>query len=250
MSKLTVVILTKNEEKNIIDVVQNAKRVTEDVLIIDSGSTDGTCELAKEQGARVVFRAWDNDFSAQRNFALEQTTAAWVLYLDADERLGDKQVQAIREILQDTKPAQYALIRKSVAFGQEFNHGVLKPDCVYRMFLRENVHWVNKVHERPECKDPMKKLPGYTQHFTYPDWHSYFNKFNQYTTIWAENAYANGKRTSFLGALAHGLGGFIQMGIFKLGFLDGWLGFVLTINHFLYTYTKYIKLIDLQRKNK
>lgn len=87
MSSLAILILTRNEEDNIVSVVENAKKCTDEVIIIDSGSTDRTVELAKEHGAKVSFRAWTDDFSAQRNFALEQTKADWVLYLDADERL-------------------------------------------------------------------------------------------------------------------------------------------------------------------
>ena len=84
MSSLAILILTKNEEDNIVDVVENAKKCTPEVLIIDSGSTDKTVELAQAHGAKVCFRAWTDDFAAQRNFALEQTTADWVLYLDAE----------------------------------------------------------------------------------------------------------------------------------------------------------------------
>ena len=79
MSSLAILILTRNEEENIISVVENAKKCTDEVIIIDSGSTDRTVDLAKEHGAKVSFRAWTDDFSAQRNFALEQTNADWVL---------------------------------------------------------------------------------------------------------------------------------------------------------------------------
>ena len=95
MSDVTVVVLTKNEEKNIAAVVQNAKKVAAEVLIVDSGSTDKTVQLAEENGARVVYRAWDNDFAAQRNFALQHVKTEWGLYLDADERMNDELCCAI-----------------------------------------------------------------------------------------------------------------------------------------------------------
>ena len=88
-NNLTVVVLTKNEEKNIAVVVQNAKKVAAEVLIVDSGSTDKTVALAEANNAKVVYRAWDNDFAAQRNFALQHVKTEWVLYLDADERMND-----------------------------------------------------------------------------------------------------------------------------------------------------------------
>ena len=250
MIDLTVVILTKNEEENITDVIKNAANLTKKILIVDSGSTDKTVELAKEAGAKVVYRAWDNDFSAQRNFALDKAETKWVLYLDADERLNDELIDAIKKATKKDDDIQYKIKRKSVAFGRKFNYGVLKPDFVPRLFKTQHVKWVNKVHEHPVCEDKAEILTGYIKHYTYSDWQQYYNKFNQYTTIWAETAYKNGKKTSFVKAFGHAFFGFIQMGILKRGFLDGALGVVLSVNHFFYTLTKYIKLLDLQRKGE
>ena len=239
MSKVTVVVLTKNEEKNIAAVVQNAKKVAAEVLIVDSGSTDKTVQLAEENGAGVVYRAWDNDFAAQRNFALQHVKTEWVLYLDADERMNDELLASVKSVVEQGKTCQYSFKRKSVAFGQEFNYGVLKPDFVPRLFKTKNVHWVNKVE--------LKVLDGYIEHYTYTGWQQYFNKFNQYTTIWAQNAYENGKKVGYFTAYGHAFFSFIQMLLLKKGVLDGRLGITLSVYHFMYTLTKYIKLIDLQR---
>ena len=95
-NNLTVVILTKNEEKTIQKVVVNAQKCADKVLIVDSGSTDKTVEFAESAGAKVVYRAWDNDFSAQRNFALQHVKTPWVLYLDADEFLDDTLIDSIK----------------------------------------------------------------------------------------------------------------------------------------------------------
>ena len=184
MSSLAILILTCNEEDNIVSVVKNAKKCTDEVVVIDSGSTDRTVELAKEYGAKVAFRAWTNDFSAQRNFALEQTDADWVLYLDADERLNDEVIAEVKKIISGKgRDQQYSFERKSVAFGTKFSHGVLKPDHVLRMFPRDQVKWVNKVHEHPECGLSIKALPGHIEHYTYKNWHHWESKFCQYTTI-------------------------------------------------------------------
>ena len=247
MKNLTVVVLTKNEEKNIVDVVRNAKQVAKDVLVIDSGSTDKTVTLAEANGARVVYRTWDNDFAAQRNFAFANTSTEWILYLDADERLNDRLVEAIKKVVHGNEQKQFSIKRKSVAFGQEFNYGVLKPDFVPRLFKTKNVHWINKVHEKPVCDDKLEVLDGYIKHYTYTDWKQYFNKFNQYTSIWAINSYENGRHTSYFTAYIHAIFSFIQMLILKRGILDGSLGITLCVYHFMYTLTKYIKLIDLQR---
>lgn len=251
MSSLAILILTRNEEENIISVVENAKKCTDEVIIIDSGSTDRTVDLAKEHGAKVSFRAWTDDFSAQRNFALEQTNADWVLYLDADERIDVKMTEAIRSILQEeTEPCQYLMKRKSVAFGTKFNHGVLKPDYVARMFPRTSVHWIHKVHERPQYALPMKQMPGHLEHYTYKNWQHWEGKLCQYTTIWAEDAYRRGKKTSLSNIFFHSLGGFFKMFILRAGFLDGWMGVYVCFNHFFYTMLKYLKLYELQRSEK
>ena len=251
MHSLAILILTCNEEDNVTAIVENAKKCTDEVIIIDSGSTDRTVELAEKAGARVAFRAWTNDFSAQRNFALEQTTADWVLYLDADERLNDRVITEIQAVLK--KPQmdnQFSFVRKSVAFGTKFNHGVLEPDHVSRMFPRDQVKWVNKVHEHPECSLPVKNLPGHIEHYTYKNWHHWEGKLCQYTTIWAQDAYRHGKRISLSSIFTHSLGGFFKMFILRAGFLDGWMGTYMCFNHFFYTMLKYLKLYELQKQEK
>lgn len=250
MDKLTIVILTKNEEENICSVIKNAQKVTGNVLIIDSGSEDKTIELTKAAGACVLYRAWDDNFSAQRNFALNKVKTKWILYLDADERLNDELISAIRKAIEKDDDIQYKIKRKSVAFGRKFNYGVLKPDFVPRLFKTQHVKWVNKVHEHPVCADKVEVLSGYIEHYTYTGWEQWLKKFDQYTTIWAQNAYENGKKTTLTKALFHAVFGFIQMGILKKGFLDGMMGFVMSLNHFFYTLMKYLKLLELQRKGE
>ena len=251
MKTLAVVILAKNEEDNITEAIQNAKQCTEEVLIIDSGSTDATVRLAEQQGASVCFRAWDGDFSAQRNFALGQTDADWVLYLDADERLMPEMVQAVCRILETGDlDRQYRMKRKSVSFGVTFDHGVLHPDHVLRMFPRTQVTWRNKVHEHPECLLPVEDLPGYLAHHAYRDWREWEEKLCLYTSIWAKDAYRRGKRTSLPAVFFHSVGGFCKMFFAKAGFLDGLLGSYLCCTHFFYTMLKYLKLYELQQRQK
>lgn len=275
--RLAALILTKNEEKNITAVVQNARQCADEVVVVDSGSTDRTVEMAEAAGARVVFRAWDNDFSAQRNFALTQTKAEWVLYLDADERLNGRMVQAICKILGKETPdtvtgaqgmhrngssasaeaagamkkkpiirKQYSLCRKTVAFGTTFEHGALLPDRVRRFFPREDVRWVNKVHEHPECSLPEEKLPGYVEHYSYGGWQDWLRKVALYTDIWAEDAAARGQRVGAADGFLHALAGLFKTLILRTGFLDGWPGIYMCFCHAFYTMMKYLKLWEKQ----
>ncbi|MDR3178063.1 MAG: glycosyltransferase family 2 protein, partial [Campylobacteraceae bacterium] len=124
---MSVLILMKNEEKNIAEVIQNAKKCCENIFVVDSGSTDNTVRTAQKNGAKVLYREWDNDFAAQRNFGLQEVNTKWVLYLDADERLNDELICSIKEAVERDEPKQYIVKRKSIAFNKEFNYGVLKP---------------------------------------------------------------------------------------------------------------------------
>lgn len=251
MNTLTAAILTKNEEKNITDAVANAFCVADDVLVIDSGSTDRTVELAKKAGARVVFRAWDDDFSAQRNFALKNIDAEWIFYLDADERIDEKLCESIKKIISsNNEPKQYSVMRKIHAFGFKYRYGIFKPDEVLRLFPKNSVRWENKVHEHPVCSLPKEKLAGFIEHYTYSCWQQWWEKAGHYTTIWAEDNFQKGKRASLSGAFGHAFYGFLRAYVIQLGFLDGWGGFYTSVLHFFYTAMKYLKLNELQQKNK
>ncbi len=174
-----------------------------------------------------------------------------MLYLDADERLNDELIQSVKAVVDEGKlDCQFSMERKSVAFGTKFNHGVLKPDHVARMFPRTAVTWVHKVHEHPECDLSLRFLPGHIEHYTYKNWHHWEGKLCQYTTIWAEEAYKRGKRISLSGIFLHSLGGFFKMFVSRVGFLDGWMGTYMCFNHFFYTLLKYLKLYELQRAEK
>ena len=243
MSNLTIVILTKNEELHIVDVVNNAKLVTENILVVDSGSTDKTVELAEDSGAKVIFRAWDNDFAAQRNFALEYVQTEWVLYLDADERINDELAEAIKKVMQAPKEAMYRFIRRNSAFGKDFKYGVLGPDSVVRMFPKDKVQWQDKVHERPVGKLPVFTLQGFLKHYTYKDFDQYISKMNTYSTIGAQNYKDKNKKVGIIkDFVLRPFLAFFKMYVLKKGFLEGWLGFVLCLNYANYTLNKYVKL--------
>ena len=248
MSKVTIAILTKNEEKNIVNVITNAKKCTDKILIIDSGSSDKTVELAESAGAKVVYRAWDNDFAAQRNFALQYVITPWVLYLDADEFLDTELISNIENVLSKNEDKQYSMLRRIHAFGFEYKHGIFKPDEVIRMFRTDKVHWEGKVHERPICEMPKERLKGYIEHYTYENWQDWWEKAGHYTSIWAEDAYKRNKKASVGSAFFHAAYGFFRAYIVEAGFIDGWSGLYSSLQHFIYTIMKYLKLYELNRR--
>lgn len=246
---LAVIIITYNEEKHIKKAIESAKLVTDEVIIIDSYSKDKTVEIAEKNGAKVFFRSWDDDFSAQRNFSLDKTTANWVLFLDADEVITTGLASSIDKVTLGSTEKVYVFKRTNVVFGKKFSFGVFKPDKVKRLFPRLSGIWQGSVHEDVKSNLPLEILSGELLHYPYDSWEQYFNKFNKYTTIWAESAYTRGKKVTLFGALIRATASFIKMFLINLSFLDGLLGIVLTCHHFSYTLTKYTKLYTLQ-KNK
>ena len=248
MGTCTVAILTKNEENHILDALASAKPCADQILVVDAGSTDHTVPLAREAGACVVFREWDNDFAAQRNFASQQASWDWILYLDADERMTPDLVREVNQIKAGRMDYQYSFKRINRAFGHQFHFGAFGPDRVKRLFPRDTVKWVGKVHERPECWLPMKELQEALLHHTYDSYQQWWNKAGQYTTLWAEEAYTRGKRATVGAAVRHALGGMLKVYLLQGGFLEGSMGFIATLQHGLYTAVKYMKLMEKQQE--
>lgn len=240
---LTVVILTKNEEKDIVDAIKNVQKLTDKVLMVDSGSMDKTVALAEANNAKVVYRVWDNDFAAQRNFALQHVDTDWILYLDADERMNDELIANIAKVAASDKQAMFRLERRNSAFGRDFKYGVLGPDSVVRLFPSKGVQWEGKVHERPVGEFAEKTLNGYLKHYTYASFDEYLEKMNKYASIGAEDRRQRGKKCSVLKDLVFRPAfAFLKMYVLKAGFLEGWLGLVLCLNYANYTLNKYVKL--------
>ena len=250
MKKLAVVILTKNEEKNIVEAMGNVYKVADEIIIIDSGSTDATVDLANQYGAKILYRKWDNDFSAQRNFVLDKTDADYILYIDADERLSNDLIESVKNVVAKGENKQYSFMRQIEAFGAAYQHGIFAPDEVIRLFPRTEVYWENKVHERPVCRLEKQRISGILMHYTYDSWQHWLNKAGQYTSIWAEDNFNKGKRVGKSAAFTHGMYGFIRAYFLQLGFLDGWAGLYSSLQHFFYTLLKYWKLYEFQQKNK
>lgn len=246
MHDITVVILTKNEEEHIVDVIKNALKLTDQILVVDSESTDRTIRLIKNNKVNVVCRSWSNDFSAQRNYALKYVNTEWVLYLDADERMSDVLIQSIKQVIKG-KHAIYSNERRNYAFGRSFKYGVLGYDSVIRLFPKTKGYWEGKVHEKIISDLPLKKLSGYIEHYTYRDLDEYILKMNIYSTLGAIKNYESGKKVICLrDFVLRPIFAFMKMYILKKGFLEGWIGFVLCLNYSNYTLNKYVKLLLLE----
>ena len=247
---VAIVILTFNEEKHIEDAIKSAQLVSDEIILIDSGSSDGTIKIAENLGAKVYFRAWDNDFASQRNFALEKTEADFMLYLDADERISEILAENIKKAVLSKEEKSYTFKRTNVAFNHKFKYGAFRADKVLRLFPKNSGSWQGKVHESWKSNLEKVALEGELLHYPYDTWAQYFVKFNNYTTLWANDAFKNGKKTSPINVFAHAVFSFVKTAIIDRGVLDGFYGITTSIFHFTYTLVKYLKLYELTKDNK
>lgn len=249
MGKISALILAKNEEKNIRDCIDSVSFVDE-ILVIDDFSTDATKEIAESLGARVVQHALNQDWAQQRRFAIEEAKNEWILFLDADERITPELREEIKVIIDKNEKYMYALKRVNVFHHNKATHGALRPDYVNRLLPRDGASVDGYVHELITSPYDTKVSKQHMLHYTYDNWHQYFNKFNNYTTAAANNYKDCGKTCSFVkDILLRPVWAFIKIYFIQKGFLDGKMGFILSVYHYFYTITKYIKLYYLLKDN-
>lgn len=198
MSKISALILAKNEEQNIKDCILSVSFVDE-VLVIDDFSTDGTKDIAESMGARVIQRAMNGDWGGQQTFAIREAKFEWVLFVDADERISDSLAKEIRKVVEKGEKKAYWIMRENKFHHNHATHGVLRPDYVNRLFPAKGSYVKGFVH--PEIITPYenKYLSEVMYHYTYDNWNQYLNKLNHYTDLAAEKYRGKNKNViSFL----------------------------------------------------
>ena len=250
MSTVSVLILTRNEEKHIRDCIESCLPVADEVIVIDDGSTDQTVAIAESLGAKVVQHALAQDWAQQRMFAISQASCEWILFVDADERLSSDLAQEIRNLIRIGIKKSFSIQRENVFHHNRATHGVLRPDRVLRLMPRDGATVTGAVHETIASIYPSESLQASMYHYTYDTWEQYFNKFNSYTTVAAEAYRRSNKSISFVkDILIRPFWAFLKMYLLQGGFLDGKMGWVLSVNHYFYTMMKYVKLYHLYKSN-
>lgn len=249
MVDVSVLILARNEKNNIVDCITSCSFAKE-VIVIDDNSTDETPQLATELGARVINRSMNGDWGGQQTFAIQQAKCPWIFFIDADERCTPELVKEIEKAVEKNEQVAYWVQRRNRFHHDSATHGVLRPDYVCRLMPTKDSYVEGYVHPAIITPYPNKKLGGFMYHYTYDNWPQYFNKFNNYTTLAAEKYKKAGKSCSFLGDIVlRPMWAFIKMYFLQGGFLDGRLGWILSVNHYFYTMTKYVKLYYLYKSN-
>jgi glycosyltransferase involved in cell wall biosynthesis len=250
---ISVAIVAMDEEANIGRTLSSV-RWADEIVLVDSGSKDRTCEIAREHGARVVTEPW-RGYVAQKQYAIELCTMDWVLLLDADEEVSPGLAEEIRAAIARPDAASgYKLPRKNLFLGRWIRHGGFYPDPKLRLFRREEGFVTgHDPHDRcelkPEVRQTTIQLKNALIHYTYPTLTLYLAHMNRYSSLGAQLAIAKGHRSfSITNIVVRPLMTFIYNYFFRLGFLDGREGLLLHLYHASYVSWKYSKAWDLSRK--
>lgn len=255
---VSVAIVAMDEEANIGRTLASV-RWSDEIVLVDSGSKDRTCEIAREFGARVIVEPW-RGYVAQKQYAIEMCTKEWVLLLDADEEVSSELAEEIRAATSDKNAASgYRLPRKNLFLGRWMRHGGFYPDPKLRLFRRgQGFVTGHDPHDRCELKPASSGNTSPTTfqfknplvHYTYPTLTLYLGHMNRYSSLGAQLAFAKGHRSfSVSNVVLRPLATFFYNYFIRLGFLDGREGLLLHLYHAGYVSWKYAKAWELSQEH-
>ncbi len=250
MAGLSVIVITCNEAANI-EACLGSVAFADEIIVLDSGSSDQTCELAASLGAKVHHSPDWPGFGPQKNRALALANQPWVLSIDADERVSAALADQIQQAMSAEQYAAFELPRLTQFCGRWIRHCGWTPDRVLRLFKREAaVFSKDLVHERVVLKfGTVGRLEQPLLHYSYPTPSHYWRKLESYSQAWARQRHAQGKKTSMLRAAVSGVVAFIRSYFFRRGFLDGGMGFAVCTMQAQAAFGKYFALYCLQQTN-
>jgi glycosyltransferase involved in cell wall biosynthesis len=259
MPRLSVIIITNNEEENLPRCLKSVS-FADEIILNDSGSSDRTLEIAREHGCKIIENKFTG-FGAAKQSALDQATGEWVLSIDADEEVDDALREAIkgaiRKANKDTNNqanassshSAFQINRQSQFLGRWINHSGWYPDHITRLFRREQARFTDSVvHEKVIVDGTIGRLEGRLLHYTDPTLTHYFHKLNHYTSLSAQSLMKEGKRFRIHYLLIKPWAIFIKMYFLKQGFRDGIHGLILALLSSVHVMVKYAKLWELQRR--
>ena len=250
MPTLSVILITRNEEANLEDCLASLEGIAQQIVVVDTNSTDRTLEIAQKYGALIAQPTDWPGFGPQKNRALELATGEWVLSLDADERLTPALKSEIQMAIHHNAHVDcFAIPRLSWYCGRFIRHSGWSPDYVDRLFRRGSARFSDDlVHERLIPQGQVARLKNPLLHFSFMNYSQVLQKLDRYSTASAEQAFAKGKTSSPCKAVLHGAWAFFRTYVIRVGFLDGAQGFALAISNGQGTYYRYMKLWHLNQE--
>lgn len=241
---LSVAIITKNEEDRLHDCLKSISFV-DDIVVVDSGSTDRTVDIAREFGCSVFVEEWKG-FGLQKNSAVQKCKNKWILILDADERIPDETRLKIIEILRNPSADAYTFPRKNFFNGKWIKHGGWWPDEVTRLFKKDKGIVSNRnVHEAVKVNGVVKRLQTPIHHYPIRNMEDILRKINAYSSLGAKDLHEAKQSSSITKAVVHSLSAFVKTYFLKLGILDGKEGLIIAFSSTVNTFYKHVKLMEL-----
>jgi glycosyltransferase involved in cell wall biosynthesis len=246
---LSVVLITFNEGHHIAQCLKAAQAVSDEIVVIDSGSTDNTVEVCKAYGARVITNPWCG-YSEQKNFGNTQASFDWILSLDADEVLNETLIQSILKWKHLPQPACFK--RMTNYCGTFIKHGGWYPDIKVRLFNKQETKWEGTIHEvlRGLSKENTYLLEGDCLHYSYYSIEQHYAQAEKFTTIQAEDLFQKGKKSPWFKRVFSPISKFVVDYFFRFGFLDGKAGFTVARISAYATHLKYKKIHEHIRLSK
>jgi glycosyltransferase involved in cell wall biosynthesis len=240
MPRLSAIVITKNEAAHIAECLDSVA-FCDERIVVDSGSDDGTPDLARQAGARVEFNPWAG-FGAQKNFALSLAQGEWVLSLDADERITPQLAAEIVAAMAVRDVDAFEMSRLSSFCGRPMRHSGWSPDYVVRLFRRGRARFSDDlVHERVVCDGRLGRLKNQLIHHPMARLEDALLRVDRYSTAGAAMLVARGRRVWFVTGVLRGLFAFVRTYVFRAGFLDGAEGFLVAVYNAEGTYYRYMK---------
>jgi len=248
-ANLSVIIITHNEERNIVECLESVSWADQ-LVVVDSRSTDRTAELARTLTSNVFVEEWSG-YGGMKNFALSKCRNEWVLWLDADERVSPELRAEIESVIRENSHGMsgFEVARRAYFLGHWIAHCGWYPGYVVRLFRRKGASFTtSRVHERLNVDGSVGRLKNDLLHFTDDTLYHYFTKFNRYTTLAAEDLAEQNYRFSLYDLAVRPPFSFFKMYVLRRGFLDGMPGLILSLASSAYVFCKYAKLWETQRK--
>jgi len=248
---LSVAIITKNEEENLRLCLQSVTFARQ-IVVVDSGSTDATLAIAAEFGCEIYREGWLG-FGPQKQLAIDKCREPWILVLDADERIPRETAETIKTIITNSaiQEAGFSFPRKNYFQGRWIKHAGWWPDRIIRLFRKEAGRMTEaSVHEAVEVQGLVSPLDTPIEHFTESRLNRILQKIDKYSTLGAEEAFKEGKRSSTGGAFLRAIFTFFQDYFLRGGILDGMPGLTLAVTDSVNKFFKYAKLSELARINR
>ncbi len=244
---LSVSLITLNEAENLRRCLDSVRGLAAEIVIVDSGSTDGTRAVADEFHARWIDQKWLG-FREQKNLSLDQCQHEWVLCLDADEALSPELAEAIRQFLGDAGPADFAgayFARRTWFLGRWIRHGDWYPDHCLRLFRRTSGRWAGtSEHTKIDLNGPSKELAGDLLHWSFPTMRRFIEKQLSYADSFADRAAEEGREWTLWDNVTRPLWRFFRGYILRAGFLDGFPGLWVAVGNAYATFLRYARLYE------